>query len=25
VSREIRIDGGRRYVVPVTFGLTMSF
>ena len=24
-TREIRLDGGRRYIVPVTFGLTMSF
>jgi hypothetical protein len=24
-SRQVRIDDGRRYIVPVTFGLTMSF
>jgi hypothetical protein len=24
-GRQIRIDGGKRYVVPITFGVTMSF
>jgi hypothetical protein len=25
VTREIRIDGGQHYIVPITFGVTMSF